>query len=132
MHASFRRPFFSALAPALGLALSLSLSLSGCSSSSEKSCTLELRTAVRVQVTSPEALRIDAVSVTNSFEAACVPSVTGQSGQYDCYEQGIGQYTVRVKSGTMTWSKSVSIAGDECHVSELKTLEIVLQSTTAD
>ena len=111
-----------------------SFALSACSSS-EKSCTTELRTAVSVQIESPEGLPISAVTAENMDELACssfTPTQDAGYVGYDCYEQGPGVYTVRVKSGTMTWSQSVSIAGNDCHVTEHKTLQFVQEASTAD
>ena len=128
--------FMHSLAKSLFIAVSSLVALiSPACSSSQKSCTLELRTAVRVQIESPGDLPITAVAAENTGEQACsefTPTPDAGYVGYDCYEQGPGVYTVRVKSGVMTWTQSTSVAGDECHVTEQKALRFVLESGTAD
>lgn len=116
------------------VAFAVALASSACSSTSEKSCTLELRTAVRVQIESPGGLPISAVTAEHGDETECELSSNQDAArvEYLCYERGPGLYTVHVKSGAMTWTQAVDVPGDECHVSELKTLVFVLESSTAD
>ena len=107
--------------------------LAGCGSSNM--CTADLRTAVRVHISSPDGLPVSAVTVSNHGEQPCETFASADASsdlEYDCYEQGGGIYTVHVESGSMTWTKSVSIAADSCHVTEQKTLEFVLDPATAD
>ncbi|MFZ5894407.1 MAG: hypothetical protein ACOY0T_25320 [Myxococcota bacterium] len=124
--------------PARSLALSSVIvvvghTLLGCSSS-DHLCTLELRSAVTVSISSPNGLPVSPVTVTNETEAEC--QLTQGAGSnaltYSCYEQGGGLYTVRVTSGSTTWTKSVSVAADECHVTEQKTVSFVLDPALAD
>jgi hypothetical protein len=78
---------------------------------------------------------VDAVTATNLNEEPCEALFTGDAGadeEYTCYEQGGGPYTVRVRSGSMTWTKAVSVNADACHVTEQKTLVFVLDPATAD
>ncbi|HET9933294.1 MAG TPA: hypothetical protein VFQ35_21465 [Polyangiaceae bacterium] len=110
------------------------IAASGCSST-EKVCTLQLLTAVRVRIESLDGLPITDVRLTSPAQQNCFENSAGAtdtSVEYDCYEQGGGIYTVRVTSGTMTWTQSVSVAADECHVTEQKTLQFVLDSASAD
>jgi len=99
-----------------------------------------------VSVASPRGLPIDSVTATRRSESSCegnsVPalsdaaSATSEDGgaiaMYVCYEQGGGEYAVKVESGALSWTQSVQVAANACHVTESKTLSFVLDPATAD
>lgn len=100
-------------------------------------CTLESRLAVLVTVVNPDDMEIDAVTVERVGEHNCfletrprsftVPDAGESEGTlYSCWEQGTGTYVVRVKSGEQTWTESVDVPGNECHVTKAQKLTIEL------
>jgi hypothetical protein len=107
-----------------------------------KACSTELRTAVLVSVDDND-LPIDSVTATNQDERTCGGTPTGmpvrpvddagdETRMYTCWEQGGGTYVVRVKSGELTWTQRTTVAANECHTSEVKSLHFVLDRQTAD
>lgn len=119
-----------ALSSAAALASMLAF---GCSDTSTHVCTTELRTAVSVSIDA-NGLPISSVTATNQSEAPCTRLSASEASpvEYACYEQGGGIYVIRVSSGSETWTKSVTVAADECHTTEQKNLAFVLESDTAD
>jgi hypothetical protein len=115
---------------------------SACTDDDTVSCTSELRSAVTVLVSSPAELAVDSVTATRAREAPCEGGPAGaagasgdsstQSSEFYCYEQGGGVYTVRVSSGSLTWTQRTTVAADECHTTEHKTLTFSLDPATAD
>jgi hypothetical protein len=101
-------------------------------------CSFQTRVAILVETSSPDDREIDSVtaSLGRSSEQSCFlekapgrhaasdgdDSGVVQRGLYSCLEQGIGTYTVRVKSGKQTWTQDVAVVGDECHVKGLQHL----------
>lgn len=109
------------------------LALVGCGD--EKTCTAELRTAVAVHVASPQGLPVSSVTAARLSEHPCEGGSTRTTAfdyRYDCYEQGEGVYTVRVKSEALTWTKQVAVSSDGCHVDTTQTLDFTLDPATAD
>jgi len=100
-------------------------------------CTDELRLAVLVTVINPDDLEIDSVTAARADEEPCFlenPSLRGdddagepEGALYSCWEQGVGRYTVRVKSGDKEWTDSVVVPGNTCHVTKVKKLSIELK-----
>jgi len=105
---------------------------------SDTICSADLRTAVTVEVSSPEEeLPFSSVTASHQREEPCdgrPPEVAGARVTYYCYEQGPGDrtYTVRVKNRTLTWTKEVAVPSDECGVTETKTVAFDLRASTAD
>ena len=100
-----------------------------------RTCTTELRTAVIVNVSSPDGLPVSAVTSALLGEQPCEGGPTKVAGfdyRYLCYEQGEGVYKVRVKSDALTWTQRASLGSDGCHVDGEKTLNFVLDPATAD
>lgn len=97
-----------------------------------RKCTLELRSAVSVDVQSPEGLSVDEVTVENVGEERCEgePGLPdgGDSPDFVCMEQAGGTYVVRVRSGTLTWTREVDLPFDGCHVTRGETMTVVLTS----
>jgi hypothetical protein len=100
-------------------------------------CTLESRLAVLVTVVNPDDMEIDVVTVERVGEHNCFLEsrprgfTRDDAGEpegtlYSCWEQGVGTYVVRVKSGKQTWTESVDVPGDKCHVSKAQKLTIEL------
>lgn len=101
-------------------------------------CTDELRLAVLVTIINPDDLEIDSVTATRADEEPCFLEnrlhtvATEDAGEpegslYSCWEQGVGRYMVRVKSGDQTWTESVAVPGNKCHVTKVKRLAIELK-----
>jgi hypothetical protein len=103
-------------------------------------CTAELRLAVLVTLVNPSELEIDSVTATRVEEQPCYlesrrkAASTDDAGEpedegtlYSCWEQGVGTYEVRVKSGEREWSKSVVVPGNKCHVTKVKRISIELE-----
>jgi hypothetical protein len=94
------------------------------------SCTTELRTAVVVKVSSDEGLDVDRVTAGRRVQNEC--HLLGVD-TYNCFEQGGGKYVVRVFSGSLTWTRTVSVDADRCHVDyPPEELAIELEAATAD
>jgi hypothetical protein len=99
-------------------------------------CTLESRLAVLVEVYDPDRLTVDKVTATNQREEPCYleRSLRDRSGReeseaavYSCWEQGGGDYVVRVTSGKRDWSKRVQVEAGECHIGEAQQLTFELE-----
>lgn len=120
------------------VAIVLALGSAGCASDDSVTCTLELRSPITVEVTSPEGRPIDAVTAERRHEAECDGSVLSErdggptQAAYWCYEQGGGTYVVRVKSGDLTWTQRTHVTANECHTTSSATLSFVLDPDTAD
>jgi hypothetical protein len=101
----------------------------------ETICTDELRIAARVHVTSPEGLPVDRVTAEQSHEIECwfssAPEESGVDRMYRCAEQGGGVYTIRAYSGDRVWTEEVHIDANECHTTEIKDVDLVLDPRTA-
>lgn len=98
-------------------------------------CTAELRTAVAVHVSSSSGLEPDSVTAERLSEQSCTSypvSDAGDDGHFVCHEQGAGIYTVRVTSGSLTWTQTVDVEADECHTTEVEELHFELDPATAD
>jgi hypothetical protein len=118
------------------------IALSSCSEAepeAEVPCTDELRTAVIVSVRSPQGLPTDDVTATRgkaTTECTSWPLDTVDAGadsaMYFCSEQGGGTYRVRVTSGDLTWTQSVDVEADVCHVRKAVEVEFVLDPEQAD
>ena len=109
----------------------------GCESSNEMNyaCTAELRAPMGVSVSSPQGLPIDSVTAECNSEMACVHKSRYDSDDsvfYSCFEDGGGTYTVTVRSGDLAWTQKVDIKANECHTTEGKSLDFVLDPNTAD
>lgn len=101
-------------------------------------CTDELRLAVLVTIENPNDLPIDEVTAERAEEEACFlenrshlvadeeDAGPASKQYYSCWEQGVGRYTVRVKSDGRTWSEIVPVPGNSCHVTKVKKLTIKL------
>jgi hypothetical protein len=98
-------------------------------------CTEELRVAVRVHISSPEDLPVDRVTADLKRETECesfsLETDASGEGIYRCNEQGGGRYTIRVYSGDMSWSTGVSVTANECHTTEIKDVDVVLDPASA-
>jgi hypothetical protein len=98
-------------------------------------CTLELRIAVHVRISSPTGVPVTAVTAFNEIERPCKLSSwpdEASPSYYYCTEQGGGRYAIRVRSGSMTWTKVVSVDADECHVTGAETAVFWLDPAIAD
>lgn len=92
-------------------------------------CTNEARLAILVSLENPDDLPIDAVTASRTREESCflerpardAGAVDGGEADaaalYSCWEQGAGTYVVRVRSAKRTWTQSVEVAANSCHVS---------------
>jgi hypothetical protein len=104
----------------------------------ESICTDEARLAVLVAVFVSDDRIIDSVTATNESEQQCFLESASRGGDaqdagepsvalYSCWEQAQGNYEVRVTSGEQTWTQSVDVPGDGCHVSERQKLKFELK-----
>jgi hypothetical protein len=123
--------------------LGLVLALCGCGEGLESVyiesiCTDEARPAILVAVAHPDGLTVDSVKVMHGSEKHCYLASAPRgydageadgpdAAQYLCLEQGQGTYVVRVTSGKRTWTQSVEITGDECHVTNVAKLTFELK-----
>ncbi len=102
----------------------------------ERICTRDLHVAIRVHVTSPAGLPIDQVTAEQSQEIECEFSSAaddaGSDRMYRCHEQGGGGYTVRVYSDDDVWSTAVQIDANECHTTQIKDVDVVLDPDDAN
>lgn len=93
-------------------------------------CSADLRFAIVVELNNPERLAIDEVTATLASEEQCFLESSARDAPahavYSCLEQGAGTYVVQVTSGEHTWSESVEVSADECHVTKLQELRIDL------
>ncbi|HKP64701.1 MAG TPA: hypothetical protein VJV78_48525 [Polyangiales bacterium] len=81
----------------------------------------------------PRDLTVDSVTSHNEGER----SVDCQRGfrsrtMFSCREQGAGTYTVQVTSGELTWTQTVELHADECHVTDTAKLTFELDPATTD
>jgi hypothetical protein len=98
-------------------------------------CTMDLRVAVVVQISSPTGDPVTAVTAFNRTERPCRSYPRDRATpptEYFCHEQGGGRYIVRVRTGKGTWTQTVSVGADECHVSDQVTVAFWLDPTIAD
>jgi hypothetical protein len=93
-------------------------------------CSAELR-AIRVELSSPEGLVVDSVTIENEHEQPC-EEATPDALAYDCHEQGGGEYIVRVHSGELTWTQTLEITHDGCHIPEGESVSFDLTAASAD
>lgn len=103
----------------------------------EAVCTAEARLAIRVHVFDPDGLMVDSVTALHATEEPCflerfAHASAADAGEpdaalYACFEQGEGDYLVRVTSGENTWTQSVLVPGDDCHVTEHQDLTFELR-----
>jgi hypothetical protein len=103
--------------------------------SGELVCTEELRVAVRVHISSPENLPVDLVTADHRQEQECGSSSMesdSPDGIYRCSEQGGGDYTIRVYSGDLVWSQGIEIDANECHTTEIRDVDIVMDPAAAE
>lgn len=114
--------------------LGLLLALAGCTDGYLESattiqsiCSADLRFAIVVELNNPDRLTVDEVTATLASEEQCfLESSARQNPVYSCLEQGAGTYVVQVISGEQTWTQTVEVAADECHVTKLQKLRIDL------
>lgn len=102
-------------------------------------CTDELRLAVLVTVLNPNELEIDSVTATQLGEEPCFletrrgsvaaddAGTLDEGALYSCWEQGVGVYEVHVQSGKQSWTKSVPVPGNTCHVTKVQRISIELK-----
>lgn len=107
-------------------------------------CTLDARLAVVVTVFDPNdpfddtSTPVDSVTATRSNEQPCylerassdpaaIDAGDVASALYGCWEQGAGTYLVRVRRGDRSWTQSVEVPADDCHVTELQRLTFELR-----
>jgi hypothetical protein len=93
----------------------------------EHLCTTEQRFALRVQV-SGDLSQVKTVTAENTEgEIKCLRDDVSREDAgpttertYACFEQGVGQYTIRVNLvGGETLTETVELSGDACHVDSL-------------
>ncbi len=93
-------------------------------------CTANI-VSFQIIVSSPEGLPIDRVTAERERVDDCtaVGAVT-----YSCHEQGGGDYTIRVYSGDLVWTRETTLDEDEdgCHLEQSQSTEIELKAATAD
>jgi hypothetical protein len=98
--------------------------------SGEHICTEEERIAVRVHVSSPFGLPSDRVTAEQDHEMVCAFSSSSDDAttdfMYRCAEQGEGIYIIRAYSGDQVWSARVHVNANECHTTEIKDVDLVL------
>ena len=106
----------------------------------ESFCTFSPRLAIVVDVNAASDAEIDSVTATHESEQRCYLEQAARNSDaddagerdtsvaavYSCLAQGEGTYAVRVTSGKHTWTQSVEVAGDKCHVTELQKLTFEL------
>jgi hypothetical protein len=102
-------------------------------------CTDELRLAVLVTVLNPNELEIDSVTAMQLDEEPCYlenrrssvavddAGMLDEGALYSCWEQGVGVYEVRVQSGKQSWTETVPVPGNTCHVTKVKRISIELK-----
>jgi hypothetical protein len=106
----------------------------------ESFCTFSPRLAIVVEVNAASDMEIDSVTATHESEQRCYlerasrDSNADDAGErnsavaavYSCLAQGEGTYAVHVTSGQHTWTQSIEVFGDKCHVTELQKLTFEL------
>jgi hypothetical protein len=98
-------------------------------------CTTILLAPIKVRVLSLQGLPIDSVTARNITVDECRPFPFPDAGAettLSCNEQGAGTYRVRVQSGELSWTQSVDLEADECHVTDRAELDFFLDPDTAD
>jgi hypothetical protein len=101
-------------------------------------CTFESRLAILVTIDNPDQLEIDSVTAKRTLEQHCflearprwrLADDAGESEGtlYSCWEQGTGTYQVRVKSGDRTWTETVDVPGDDCHIAKVQKITFELE-----
>lgn len=96
---------------------------------------MDLRIAVVVRISSPTRDPVTAVTAFNRTEQPCKTYPTDRQTpltEYFCHEQGGGRYIVRVRTEKRTWTQTVSVGADECHVTDPVTVAFWLDPTIAD
>lgn len=99
-------------------------------------CRTFAQTAVTVRIVGDRP--VSSVTVSHNLKADCQALSedvdAGLARVYVCFEQGPdagGDYTVEVTSGDETWSRTVQLAGEGCHISgPAVTVEIDLTAHT--
>ena len=99
-------------------------------------CGLSPQLAIIAEVDAASNTKIDRVTAKHNREELCFLERTARDSAddagepdaaiYSCLAQGQGSYEVRVTSGKRTWTQTVDVSGDECHVAALKTLSFRL------
>ena len=80
-------------------------------------CSDELRIAIELHLTIPSGVKVERVTAELTREEECTFFRTLSGPVYTCYEQGGGDYLVRIYSdGEEIESEVVGVEADECHV----------------
>ncbi|HEX6243839.1 MAG TPA: hypothetical protein VFZ61_23150 [Polyangiales bacterium] len=94
-------------------------------------CSDELKIALEVHVTAPATVTVDRVTAELETEQECGSfrdRITDER-VWTCYEQGGGQYKVRVYSGDQEVTQETQrVEADECHITERETMYITLDA----
>lgn len=87
---------------------------------------------IRVKI-EPHELTVDSVTSHNEGEPTleCQANFRSRT-DFSCQEQGAGTYTVQVTSGDYTWSQSVELHSNGCHVDSRAELHFELAAETAN
>lgn len=95
-------------------------------------CTDILLFPIQVKI-EPHELTVDSVTSRNGDKETldCRPGFRSRT-MFSCVEQGEGTYTVQVTSGVYTWTQSVYLHANECHVINRAELIFDLDHDTAD
>ncbi len=98
----------------------------------ESLCNPSLESVLLVTVASPEDLEVDRVTAEQAHKSEC-----GDHGEtdtsYACFEQGSGEYTIRVHSGSRVWTRKVQVRLNECNkVDEVVRVDVILTEESAD
>jgi hypothetical protein len=95
-------------------------------------CTDILLLPIQVNI-EPNGLPVDSVTSHNGGKETrdCQPGFRTRT-KFSCVEQGAGTYNVQVTSGDYTWTQSVELRSNGCHVIELVELHFELDPETAD
>ena len=119
-----------------GIFIFAMIAAGGCDDSLE--CTLQIEYPLLVRIVS-DGLHVDEITVRNGDDKIqCMRSGISQGDAgfvmtARCTEVGGGgTYHVRVRSGSLHWTQSVEIDGNECHSIGVKEVEFVLDPATAD
>lgn len=116
--------------------VALMLLPSGCESDTSDDCNLVKKGAVIVRIDGSRRASIVSANhdgTTEDCESFVPDDVedAGSSVYYGCWEteqRPAGKYTVRVTSDDDTWSQSVDVAGNSCHISQAAKLTFDLDS----
>ncbi|MFT3924552.1 MAG: hypothetical protein QM778_18580 [Myxococcales bacterium] len=102
-------------------------------------CTTNI-VSFEIRVSSPEGLPVEHVTAEQNRESECMSTSEGGDaslgGAYPCWEQGSGEYVLRVRSGDRTWTRRVTVkedpASDGCHIEMGQGFDIELTAASAD